>query len=77
MTALSDLFTLMHNMPSPDFFVLDIDDIDDLDNVSMPEAAMLSIPIMSNPPVSAGDGSDQYLLAFLEDGRIIPIPGSL
>jgi PhoPQ-activated pathogenicity-related protein/PKD repeat protein len=77
MTALSDLFTLMHNMPSPDFFVLDIDDIDDLDNVSMPEAAMLSIPIMSNPPVSAGDGSDLYLLAFLEDGRIIPIPGSL
>jgi len=70
-TVLSDVFTIMHNQTSDDFYALDFE------SKRAPEPANIALPLLSNLDAPVTDDSHLYILAFMEDGRVIPMPGHL
>lgn len=67
MTAVSDTFIIKHNLTPPDLFVYNAND------QAIPTT--VSIPMARRLPAPALDPAALQLLARMEDGRTVPIPG--
>ncbi len=64
---MSETYAISNNMNSPDLFVYDA--------WERPVPTTISMPLLDKLPVPVLDPAALFLLAKLEDGRTIPIPG--
>ncbi len=67
LARVSDTYTILHNLPTSDVFI---------PTANTPVGTSLSIPLHSGTNIPEGQGTI-LLLARFEDGRVIPIPGSV
>lgn len=66
---MSDTYTISNNLDSPELFIYDAWD--------RPIPTTISMPLLDKLPVPVLDPAALFLLAKLQDGRSIPIPGKV
>ena len=66
---MSDTYTISNNLDSPELFVYDA--------FERPVPTTISMPLLDKLPVPVLDASALFLLAKMEDGYAIPIPGKV